>query len=446
MNPLHIIELRAENVKRLRLVSIKPDGNLIIIGGDNGEGKSSLLDSIAMALGGKDQIPIEPVRRGAKKASVILDLGEIIVKRTFTSKGGTGLVVEKKDGSQLTSPQAVLDRLTTLRTFDPLVFLRMGENPEGRRKQAATLQSVAQLDFTKLNEKRAAAETKRTDANRQLKGEMARLEALPHYTDAPAEEVSVVKVSAEIEAAQNHNLGVKQIQDMTGIISAKQAQAEAESLRQAHVIEALQAQLKVALKAEAAANTQKVELATEFSRATAAAKKAQETVIDIAPLREKIAEAETINRCVAANRQWTAASSTVRTLTAQADKLNVEIEDVDELKAIQLAQAKLPVPGLGFTDDGVTYKELPLEQASQAEQMRVSVAIAAALNPTLRVMLVRDGSLLDKKSLELLAKLAEEYDSQIWLESVSHGAECQVIMEDGMVQGDESASGEGETS
>lgn len=121
--PLQIVELRASNVKRLTAVTIRPDehGNLVVLSGRNGAGKSSVLDAIAMALGGREQIPAEPIRRGADRAEVVVDLGELVVRRTFTPSGGGTLVVSNRDGARFQSPQTMLDALVGRLTFDPLI-------------------------------------------------------------------------------------------------------------------------------------------------------------------------------------------------------------------------------------------------------------------------------------------------------------------------------------
>ena len=435
MNPTHIIQLQAENVKRLRAVNITPSGRIIVVGGANGEGKSSLLDSIAMGLGGKDQIPPEPVRRGARKAIVILDLGDIVVKRTFRPNGGTSLTVEGKDGTPFSSPQAVLDRLTTQRTFDPLAFLKLGEDSNGRRKQADTLRGVAKLDFTELDAQRAEIVAKRADVNRELEREKARTDSIPEYPDAPKEEVSVVELAAQIEAALAHNRLVDSratdLEDAEDF--ALDAAKAVEQIKQ--VIAKLEKEM-----AEARTELAKVSRANGVAQdaliqAKKVAQEAAGTRKDLAPLRQQLAEADSTNKAVAANRARTDAERLVTRLLKQSEKMTSDLEDIDEIKRTQLAGAKLPIPDLGFTEDGILYKGLPLEQASQAEQMRVSVAIAAALNPTLRVMLVRDGSLLDEKSLARLALLADEFDLQVWLERVGHGPECSVVISDGAVEG-----------
>ena len=120
----------------------------------------------------------------------------------------------------------------------------------------------------------------------------------------------------------------------------------------------------------------------------------------------------------------------------EAARLEAEITAIDQAKAETLADANLPVKGLAFTENSVTFDGLPLEQASQAQQLRISVAIASALNPKLRAMLVRDGSLLDAESLALLKAEATTADLQLWLEQVGKDGEG-IVIEDGMVEGAE---------
>ena len=94
---MKIIRLESENIKRLHAVKIKPDGSLIVIGGKNAQGKTSVLDSIEYALGGTSKIPSKPIHKGEKKARVVVELDSIIVTRTF-GESGSKLVVSDKEG------------------------------------------------------------------------------------------------------------------------------------------------------------------------------------------------------------------------------------------------------------------------------------------------------------------------------------------------------------
>ena len=116
-------------------------------------------------------------------------------------------------------------------------------------------------------------------------------------------------------------------------------------------------------------------------------------------------------------------------------KLSGDILAIAKAKEKSVADAKFPVPGLSFGEDGVIFDGVPFQQASSAEQLRASVAIGLAMNPKLPVLLVHDGSLLDEASLKLLGELAEEAGAQVWVERVSEGSECSLIIEDGEVRG-----------
>ena len=120
---MKIISLTAENVKRLRAVEITPDGNVVTITGRNAQGKTSVLDAIWLALGGgaASKGTIRPIRDGEEKASVRLDLGDLVVTRTWTGDK-TALTVTAADGAKYTSPQGILDALVGRLSFDPLEF------------------------------------------------------------------------------------------------------------------------------------------------------------------------------------------------------------------------------------------------------------------------------------------------------------------------------------
>jgi recombinational DNA repair ATPase RecF len=132
-NDMRIIQLTAENFKRLRAVQIKPDGNIVQITGRNAQGKTSCLDAISTVLGGAGQTCRAPIRKGQEKAKIICDLGDLTVTRTFTATGGGTLTVANKEGARFTSPQAVLDKLVGRLSFDPLAFSRMDSNHQLER-------------------------------------------------------------------------------------------------------------------------------------------------------------------------------------------------------------------------------------------------------------------------------------------------------------------------
>ena len=115
------------------------------------------------------------------------------------------------------------------------------------------------------------------------------------------------------------------------------------------------------------------------------------------------------------------------------------IEAREQQKRDAIAAADLPVPGLGFTDDGLTWDGHPFEQASMAAKLRVGVALAMASNPRLRVLRIRDGSLLSEKSMAVIAEMAEANDFQVWVELVDTSGRVGFVLEDGTVRDAEAA-------
>jgi len=395
---MKIVRLKSENVKRLKVVEITPEGDgMVVVGGQNEQGKSSVLDSIAYALGGKDLVCEDPIRHGEDRAVIECDLGDYLVRRVFTASGST-LTVAGKQGETFKSPQALLDKLTGSLTFDPLAFSRAAP-----KAQLETLRKLAGLDFAHLDGQRATVFAKRTDVNREKDRLTATANSLPSYAIMQTEEVSLAALVAERDKAAA---------EVDRIV---RAEARLHDINER--LEAMRAEA-IKMKAEAAQLAQSIEGAVKP---------------DIEALKARIATAETDNMKVRANAAIKKARDAAAEKALESTALTKALADIDATKADMIRNAKMPVDGLSLTEDGVTYKGVPFSQASSAEQLRVSVAMGIAMNPTLKVLLIRDGSLLDDRSLAAVAEMASAADAQVWIERVGTGDECTVIIEDGAV-------------
>lgn len=436
-NTLRIVELRAENIKRLQAVEIHPSGELVVIGGRNAQGKSSTLDAIEMALGGASTIPPDPIRHGARKGRVVVDLGELVVERTFTPKGTT-LTVTSKDGTPQKSPQALLDSLCSSIAFDPIAFARLEP-----KKQDEVLKRVLGLDFSELDSDRAELFAARTDTKRELKGLEARLDAMPvPEAGLPKAEQSAADILAEVEQRQAQR------------VENEKARAFVVELEREHRglgsdLQALDRRIAELEEKLAEARSDREAVAERRDSLTASIERKREEVAalvdpDLDEPKARLATLEATNRKVRQVQERAKLEAEAKKLTARADELTGAIEAIDEKKAAALASAKFPVEGLGFDELGPTLHGAPLEQASQAEKLRLSVAIGAALNPRLRVMLLRDGSVLDDDGMRLLAELAQAHGLQLWCERVGDRDASAIIIEDGMVRGAGDVAGEGE--
>lgn len=403
---MRIIRLAAENIKRLKAVDIEPDGTLQIITGRNAQGKTSVLDAIWLALGGgqASKDTPRPIRDGETSAAVTLDLGDLLITRTWDAeKGKTELKVTAPDGAKYRSPQTLLDGLVGKLSFDPLAFTRLTA-----REQRQALLDLLDLDFAAADRERARLYNIRLETGRQMHayGDLPKLPA-----DAPTAESSgtllVDRINMAHEAAD----------------AIRKARAAIDScLTRLEDIDQRIAGLQNEREATAAS-------IAEWERRIDDMPEPE----DITGLRAALAGLEARNAEARENARILAAREAQKALQAEYTELTRTINAIDQRKADALAAATMPVDGLGFDDQGVTFNGVPFGQASAAEQIRVSLAMAMALNPTLRVIRILDGSLLDADSMAAIAAMAKAGDYQVWVERVADDADTAVVIEDGSV-------------
>lgn len=409
---MKIIELRAENVKRLRAVEIRPDGALQVIGGRNAQGKSSVLDAIWLALGGgkASKETRLPIRDGEKKASVRLDLGELVVTRSWT-RNGTSLKVTNADGAPIKSPQSVLDSLLAGVSFDPLAFIRL--SPARQREALLDLVEL-DVDFDALADQRHAAYEARTDIGRQIRA----LGASVVDETIPEAEESIATIVEEIEKARKIN-------------SDREASERAIASYRGDIRELQETILNLRMEIENAEDQIRItEAALEDTQAEL---DELPVACDIAAITERLRGVEERNARIRENNRARQIREEKRRLEKTREEYTAKIEEIDAEKNDALERAIFPIDGLGFDEDGVTYAGIPFSQASSAEQIRIATAMAMAANPRLRVAMIRDGSLLDDETLKGLRQQVTDAGFQLWIERVGDGDAGAVIIEDGEV-------------
>jgi DNA repair ATPase RecN len=412
---LKIISLKASNVMKLVAVQIDVDeqGGVITLAGKNGAGKSSVLNAIAFALGGKEAISDRPIRNGATRAEIICRLSNGIIVTRKISSTGTTLQVTMEDGIPIKSPQAILDALVGNLAFDPLEFSRMDS-----KKQLETLRKLVGLDFTQMDADRKVLYEERTLVNRDAEKIRARIPATLDCKGLPEEEISVKNLMVELEAAETVNMGNASVRsdldDAKGYHSKCVKEYE---------------DAKFALK-KADSNLNGAIAAYETIRTRA------ESLVeaDTACLRENINSAGEINKKIQANEAARKDAVEALTLTKKAQALTDKINEIDEAKKKAMAEAKFPIESLGFDDDGVTLDGVPFKQGGTAEQITACVAVGMALNPKLRVIFFRDGSLLDDDNLKMVARMAKKNNFQIWMEDARSTNKTAIFIEDGHIK------------
>lgn len=407
-------KLDVTNVKGIVRATIQPgDSPVVLITGANGQGKSSLLDAIWLALGGRKAANANPraVRDGSETAEVRIEIegdddgeGLVVVRRWID--GETSLQVRDERGFRATATQSALDALVGAMTFDPLEWLRKPE-----REQRQQLLQVVDLpfDLDELARRHQAAFDARTVVNREVQALEARVAGMPTPPPGlPDTEVSIQELLAQLEAAEA----------LESRRMAAWSQVEAARGREHDLGEQIKrAERELAAMREA--------LAVAGADLTTA-KQVHDDLpagVDTSAIKQRLSSAEDINAAVRAADVRKATIADLERVQREAAEHTATLARIDTEKRAGLSEAKMPLAGMEVTDDGVEFQGRPLRQCSTSEQIRVSVATAMAGNPTLRLVRIANGNDLDTAGLQLVTDLAREHDFQAWIELVDETGE-----------------------
>ena len=422
---MKIIKLEAENVKRLKAVEITPSGNVVEITGKNGQGKTSVLDSIYWALAGTKSIQAQPIRKGEEKATIKLSLGELIVTRKFTAKGST-VIVEKADGARFPSPQGILDAIVGELSFDPLAFARMAP-----KLQFEELRRISKLgdEIDALDGRNKSDYEARTDINRAAKEARGAAARLVYPPDLPAEPIDEAALLTEMQEVGEFNTQLEQRKSRRD-----QAQRDADTAKQTAANDRTRAK---ELRRQADEADKKAKEQEDHAKALQAKIDSAEALPapkDATEVRTKLTAAQATNQMIATRQKAAEFTAEAERQEAESEAITNRMAAREDEKAKLIGAAEMPIAGLTLGDGHVTYNGIPFDQASAAEQLRVSIAIAMAANPKLRVLRITDGSLLDSDAMATLAEMAEAHDFQIWIERVDSSGKIGIVIEDGAVK------------
>lgn len=381
-----------ENFKGVREITLSPSGSLVVVAGGNGAGKSSFIDAFVELFDPKGtRLTPQPIRQGEDEARAEFtdtDLGVRIV-RTWKKNDAGRLEVFALDGAKYSKPTDVVAQLTGGLIFDPVAFLNLDEK---RQRDALLAKVDLQIDLDALARDKAGAEAARLDAGREVKRLQGALSSMQKpAAGTPSEEVSGADVLAEIETVQEHNRRIDRAEDLVFELGRQVTDAD-------RTIERLEAQIAQA-RADRAVWVERIE---EAERAASAPRG------DLEQLQAKLAAVDETNAAVRAAREWERVAGDLVQAEAEHTLAQARVDDTEAVKARALASARFPVDGLSVNEDGVTFKGIPFTQVNSAMRRRVAFAIATAGDPKLRLVIVKDGDLLDADSLAGIRELADE--------------------------------------
>ena len=432
---MKVLSFQARNVLGLQYIDVDLEGhNLYLVGGANGQGKSSTIRSLLMILCGKsgmDDWPSPVLHKGEEDGYIEVKLSGdeelhedhfFTARMDFAMKRGVPvdgeLVILDSAGNPAPSARSMMRSLYKLRGFDPLEFTRMKP-----KEQRAVLCRVLGIDLDEMAVRRAALFSERAIVNKQGVTKKAVAESMAFFPEAPGHLVPIADLVARRDSAKENN---KAFSDATKLI----AKLNGESNELSQEISSLLAQVE-------SKRAQLVEATDAIEQAQSSL--GQMSVIDIAPIEQEVFEADAISAKVTANNKRKSAMEELNDLRKQSADLSVRMTNIDEEQKFLLANARWPVPGMSVDADGVLLNDLPLSQVSQHERTIVSAKIGILMNPKLRLMVSERGSELDATTRAALDEILKENDFQMIVEVVtnneSEDERCQIVIENGREKG-----------
>ena len=415
-----LYRIEVTDFKKLKAVQVvAATGGVVGISGRNDQGKSSLSDAIAFLLGGKAAIGDTdlPIRRGAKKAKIVIDNEEWRAEQVVTEKTSTLRVVDK-NGEAWTEPRARFARFIAPFSFDVTSFCRL----KPKEMRDALIRACGLGDkLAEIDRKRAVVYANRTDANRERERLQGALATLPKpAAGVPLEEVSVDDAMAEFEAAQKKHAARQ-------LMANELQRAEDLVERNADLVERLKREL-------AGARVQLAE--SETARDVKRVQLENEPEVDLDAAAEKMRSLEKINAAVREAYRYGEIESELMHAQNAWEEFDATVKSFDDEKKALVTGLELPIDGLEITDDGVNLDSIPLGQASQSARIKVGLAVSMAADPPVRIARITDASLLDEESIATVEQWAIDSDYLVLMEFVSAdlvGMQNEVLIEDGEV-------------
>jgi len=413
--PQRVVGLAATNIKRLRAIELDTEGKpVVVIGGRNAQGKSSVMDVIQYAMRGKAAIGDKPIRDGELEASAMLRLDDLTVERTFRVREdgteATTLTVRDATGHRLKGPQAILEGIYNVLGYDPMAWDRMSP-----ADQIEILKEAAGLDFEEIDRARDLAYGLRREANAAVKMLKVRLPEMP--PDVPENAPTIETATARARVIGEHNRAIVGI--ATRVRENGRLRNEMDEKIEGGLaeIEQWRGELNLLGAQYVALNKETAALGDPIDPAEAEGLLVEAKAADV--LRWEI-------------QRYNEALVEIQSAEQEAGEQDAKVQSLDGEKKTALAQAKLPVKGLAWENKVVTYNGIPYPECSSAERIKITLGMGAAMNPNMPVICIREASLLDEENFALVCQFAEQHGLQVFCE-VADDREGAVIIEDGRV-------------
>lgn len=410
MESIKINKLEIENVKRVKAVKMEPAANgLTVIGGKNNQGKTSVLDSIAWALGGDRFRPSKAAREGSAippNLHIVLSNGLVVERK------GKNSDLKVTDPSGQKAGQQLLNEFVEQFALDLPKFMEA----TAKEKSNTLLQIIGVGDrLQELEKEEKELYNERLYIGRDADQKAKFAKEMPYFPDAPKDIISVaelLKQQQDILARNGENQRKRQ--------RASQLEYKAENLKEkrnqlASQLEAVEEEYRETLRDLETARKSALDLQDESTE----------------ELEKNIEQVESLNQKVRANLDKDKAEEEASIYREKYEEMTARIEAVREQKEGLLSSAELPLPGLSVEDGELVYKGQKWDNMSGSDQLKVSTAIVRKLNPKCGFVLLDKLEQMDLDTLNEFGHWLEQEGLQAIATRVSTGKECSIIIEDG---------------
>ncbi|NCC51352.1 MAG: chromosome segregation protein SMC [Spartobacteria bacterium] len=420
-----INSLEIENVKRVQAVKMDcTEKQLTVIGGGNGQGKSSVLDAIMWTLGGDRMKPSKAVRDGADRVATRIELNNgVLVERT--GKNGTLKVTDqtgKKGGQQL------------LNDFVNQLALNLPKFMAASNKDKADMLLEQYPDIgAKLQQIMEAIKDKydqRHGIGQMQKRKEKHAEDLPFHADAPDEPVTAKELTDRLQRAMAVNAKNEQRRLAVEEIRTEKQNAEKDALRKQEQIDELE-KLLAERREELEQIQAKVKSHSDALTSAVVETKSLEDQ-DTSEIEAELERVDQVNAKVRENQTKRQAEEDAEALHEEYRGMTAEIEGLRDERNALLKNLSLPLDGLSIDDDGdLVMNGAKWDCMSGSEQLRVAAAVCSALKPECGFVLLDGLESMDLQTLHDFGEWVAERDLQVIGTRVSDGDECSIIIEDG---------------
>jgi polyhydroxyalkanoate synthesis regulator phasin len=425
VTPVHITGLEIENVKRVKAVHMEPaETGLTVIGGDNRQGKTSVLDAIMAALGGEKFTPSNAVRDGADKGQVTVTLSNgLVVTRSFTGKGSYLKVADPagSKGGQMLLNEFVSEFALSLGKF-------LGASDKEKTK---TLLQIIGVDLTPFEERHKKLYGEREQTGRLRDRAKHHAEAMPYNEAVGTDILTPSDIMAELEAKVGKNAKNREIRTKAEAFRANLQRQEGRVRDAKEAVADLEKRIQEA-KAELGGRMAELDrMRGEVEAAQKAAAAVQDE--DVTAIKTRLAQIEDTNAEVRKNLDREKALAEAEGFGEEYRALSHQIEANQTEMRDLLNGAAMPLEGLSVDGGVLTFAGAAWDCMSGADQLRVATAIVRKLNPACGFVLIDKVEQMDLTTLREFAAWLQAEGLQAITTRVSRGDECSIVIEAGEV-------------